>query len=68
MLNYLRESLHLIYLAFCKPNTFQKEAEKFTRKQAVIMFLKVYPVAATIYSLLFAVAGSMATFAGYSFN
>jgi len=67
MLNYLRESLHWIHLFFFKPMTLGKETEKFTRKQAVITFLKVYPVAAAIYLLLLLITGAGAELAGYSF-
>lgn len=52
MLNYPRESLHWIQMAVFKPNMLKKRTRKFTRKQLVITFLKIYPVAAAIYSLL----------------
>lgn len=68
MLSYLRESLHWIFLLFCKPLTLEKEIEKFTGRQTASTFLKVYPVAAAICSALLVVRGGWATLAGYLFN
>ena len=68
MLNYLRESLHWMHLAFFKPITLAAEAKKLSRKQSIVIFLKVYPVAAAIYSLMLVAVGGACELVGYSFN
>lgn len=68
MPNYLRESLHWMHLAFFKPLTLAKETEKFTRKQWVITFLKIYLVAGPIILLLLVIVGGMAELVGLSFD
>ena len=68
MLNYLRESLHWMHLTFFKPMTLAAESEKLPRKQAIIIFLKVYPVAAALYSLLLVTVGGACELAGYPFK
>jgi hypothetical protein len=68
MMNYLRESLHWMHLAFFKPMTLAAEAKKLSRRETVITFLKVYPAAAAIYLLLFIAAWGGVELLGYSFN
>ncbi|MGH9799183.1 MAG: hypothetical protein ACRD82_02370, partial [Blastocatellia bacterium] len=67
MLNYLRESLHWMYLAFFKPFTSLKEERKFTRGQAFATLIKIYPVIIAISMLLLVVVGGLVRFAGASF-
>ncbi|MBL8204284.1 MAG: AAA family ATPase [Blastocatellia bacterium] len=68
MLHYLRESLHWMHLTFFKPITLVAAAGKFSRKQAIITSLKVYPVAAAIYSFLLITGGRGFELVGYSFD
>jgi hypothetical protein len=41
MQNYLKESLHWLHLALFKPITLQAEARGLTRRQAVLLYLRV---------------------------
>lgn len=66
MVNYLRDSLHWMYLAFFKPYTLAEETGKFTWKQTITTFLEIYPIAATTYFLLLLAAWGLASLAGYS--
>jgi hypothetical protein len=68
MLAYLRESLHWIHLLFFKPHTLEEEAKGLSRKESLVIYLKVFPVTFTMALLLLLAIGGISTFLGYEFN
>ena len=68
MLAYLRESLNWMHLAFLKPITLEEEARGLSRKDSVIIYLKVFPVAFTMALIPLLAIGGISTYLGYEFT
>ncbi|NOT63748.1 MAG: hypothetical protein HOP19_26335, partial [Acidobacteria bacterium] len=65
---YLKDSLHWLHLFCFKLHTFKREAERLSRGQAGVVFLKVYPWLWLSGWLVLCGIGLTSEFAGYDFH
>jgi hypothetical protein len=65
---YLKDSLHWLHLFCFKLRTFEREADKLTRWQALAIFFKVYPWLLLVGVVLLGASGLASELAGYDFQ
>ncbi len=65
---FFNESCRLIYLAIFKPLTLATETEQLTRKDAVLMVLKLLPGTSALLIAIIAIAGIFRQLVGYPFD
>jgi len=68
MRQYLKESFHWLHLAFFKPITLQAEAERLTKKEALKIYFKVFPIGLATILATEAAIGGLYQLGGYSFD
>jgi uncharacterized protein len=68
MLNYLGESLHWIHLALFKPHSLEREAKHLGRRESLVIYFKVFPIAVMIALVLLALIGFLCKLADHPFN
>jgi uncharacterized protein len=67
MRKYLKESLHWLHLPLFKPITLEAETRGLTRKQAVLLYLRVLPVQLVVILSVIAFLGILSESAGIEF-